>query len=255
MLSVAIIAKDAAATIGACIRSVRRLTDDAVVVIDTSTSDTTAQICRKAGARIFFRSLDNFAAQKNFALAKTRHNWVLSLDADEAASPTLVNQILTALPQTSVAAYKFPRLNFIFGKAIYHTNWSPQSDTHVWLFNKTKCNWTGQVHEHVSVNGSIGTLSGPKYHYHYRTVEEFLSKTNLYTSLEVSSEKPSLTGLLFRPVWLRVLFQPAWKFFRHYFLFAGFLDGWHGLFLSYLMAVYGLSLTVKSWQKSKNIFP
>ncbi|KKU64948.1 MAG: Glycosyl transferase family 2 [Candidatus Amesbacteria bacterium GW2011_GWA1_47_16] len=249
MFSVAIIAKNAADVIGSCIESVSPLTTDIVVVVDSSSSDTTSAVAEKSGARVFHRQFDDFASQKNYAVSLTKFKWVLSLDADETASEELIKEIKSAVPGTRFAAFAFPRINYIFGKSIYHTNWSPASDKHVWLFDKTRSHWENAVHERVSVDGPVGSLSAPKYHFHYRTVEEFLHKTNQYTTLDISSGSQSRFSSLIRPHWLRLILQPKWKFFRHYFLFAGFLDGWHGLFLSYLMAVYGACLAVKSWQK------
>ena len=50
-LGVAIIAKNEAARIAACLDSVRGLADDVVVVISDTTDDT-ATICRAHGARV-----------------------------------------------------------------------------------------------------------------------------------------------------------------------------------------------------------
>lgn len=241
MISVAVVARDAASTLPQCLESILPVSDDIVVVVDNRTQDNTAVIAQKYKARVFFRRFDDFASQKNYALSQTIHNWVFALDADEQLSPELSQEISNLKFQSSnYSAYTIPRQNYIFGRSMHHTNWSPKDDTHVWLFDKTTAHWEGAVHEQVIVTGRIGNLSSPKIHYNYKTVEDFLIKMNQYTSLE----RPKLR-LSLLPIY------PLWKFFRHYFMYLGFLDGWHGLFLSYLQAIYGLCVFVKSWQRTK----
>lgn len=217
-ISVAIIATDKSVILPQCLESAEKISDDVVIVTNSD------------------HEFLNFADQKNYAASKCKHDWVLSLDADEYLSPELIAEIKNL--DFSKAAYSIPRLNYIFGRPIFHTNWSPENDRHVWLFNKTKSHWEGQVHEHVIVYGSIGQLHHPKIHYNYQTVEQFMQKINQYTDFEALNKN-------FNPIFMFI--YPLWKFIRHYFVYLGFLDGWHGLFLSYLQAIYGLTVYIKSW--------
>ncbi len=216
--SVTIIATNRSVILPQCLDTAKKISDDVVIVTNAD------------------HEFTNFADQKNYAISRCLHNWVLSLDADESLSPELILEIKNL--DLSDDAYTIPRVNYIFGKSISHTNWSPENDRHVWLFDKTKCYWEGAVHEHVRVNGTIGHLRGPKVHYNYQTVEQFVDKMNHYTTFEAQNRKFS---------YLSLITYPIWKFVRHYFIYLGFLDGWHGLFLSYLQAVYGLSVYVKAW--------
>jgi glycosyltransferase involved in cell wall biosynthesis len=72
-----------------CLASVAACDD--VVVLDSGSTDRTAAIAREAGARIFTRSFDNFAGQRNYAQIEIpfRHPWVFHLDADERMTPEL----------------------------------------------------------------------------------------------------------------------------------------------------------------------
>lgn len=236
-LSVCIIAKNEELLLPHCLNSIRDLSSDVIVVVDSLSHDSTESLAKKFGAKVYSRIFDNFAAQKNFALTKAKHDWVFSIDADEQVSPELAQEIAQVLIHPDSSAYSIPRLNYIFQKPIYHTDWSPESDRHVWLFDKTKCTWVGDVHELVKVEGRIGRLHSPKVHNNYQTVEQFLDTIDLYTSLENRQVS---------------ILYPFWKFFRHYFLYLGFLDGWHGLFLSYLQSLYGWEVYVKSWQKKQH---
>ncbi|TSC88375.1 MAG: glycosyl transferase family 2 [Microgenomates group bacterium Gr01-1014_16] len=206
-LSVAIIAKDRALILPQCLESANKISDDVVIITNAD------------------HKFINYSDQKNYAVSKCKHDWVFSLDADEWLSPQLIEEIKNL--DFSYDAYLMPRLNYIFGKPIYHSNWEPSSDTHIWLFNKNKSHWSNNVHEEVKVNGKVGKLTNYKIHQNYRTVEEFIAKMNTYTSLESKTT------------------NPFYDFLRRYLWHKGFLDGKHGLFLSYLMMVYHTVTWVK----------
>lgn len=243
MLSVTIIAKDAASSLARCIKSVRSLASEIIVVVDSNTQDETADIARSLGAKVFTRKFDNFSSQKNFAVSKAKYEWILAMDVDEYISPQLSEEIKGVLSQAKYAAFIIPRQNYIFSKVIHYTDWGPNTDAHVWLWKKSRGKWVGDVHEEVVVQGLVGRLKGCKIHTNYNSVEQFIDKMNLYTSYEARNK---------RFTWWNLMVHPVWKFVRHYAVFIGFLDGWHGLFLSYLMAIYGLSIYVKAWEK-KNL--
>lgn len=236
-ISVAIIAKNASSTLDRCLLSVQKISDDIHVVVDSSTTDDTEKIAKKYRGHVYSRPLKNFSDQRNYASSLCKYSWILSIDTDEWVSTELVSEILSCdLGQKEFTAYSVKRLNYIFGKPIYHTNWSPEDDKHIRLFNKDYAFWQGDVHEHIQTRGKVGSLQNLLHHEVYVSVEQFLDKTNKYTSFESSNSNPLL---------------PMWKFIRHYFVFRGFLDGWHGLFLSYLMAIYGLEVNIKTWLKKK----
>jgi len=247
-LSLCVICRDAASILPDCLSSAGGLTDDLIVVVDDRTVDDTAVVAASLGARVFIHRFTDFAAQKNFAASQALNDWALFLDADERLSPELAIEItqLNLQPTTDnqqPAAYSIPRINYLFGKLMHHTNWDSVTDSHVWLYDRRHAYWQGAVHEQVSVSGPVGRLVSPKVHLNYTSVESFISKLNHYTTFEAARRK------FFFPL---VFIYPCWKFVRHYIVFAGFLDGWHGLFLSYLQAIYGLSAMVKSWEVAQN---
>ncbi len=212
MLSVAIIATSKPVILPECLQSAGQVSSDVVIVTNAD------------------HEFKNYADQKNYAVNRCANEWVLSLDADEVLSPQLTEE-LKHLDFKDVA-YIIPRKNIIFGKTINHTNWDPNGVLR--LFQKSKGQFVGMVHEQWQTSGSIGQVTGPIIHYNYATVEEFITKMNTYTVLEDRAENPGL------------------EFLRRYIWHAGFLDGWHGLFLSYLMAIYHLIVIVKLWEKRKS---
>ena len=208
MISVSIIAKDKSVILPACLDSARQVSDDVVIVTNTD------------------HKFINYSDQKNYTASKCKYDWILSLDDDEELSPKLISELSTLDPKL-YTAYRIPRLNIIFGKPILHTNWEPSADTHIWLYDKTRGHWENPVHEEIITSGPVGQLHDYKIHHSYQTVEEFITKTNDYTSREPRST------------------NPFFDFLRRYFWHLGFLDGWHGLFLSYLMFIYHLTTLVK----------
>ena len=99
-LSLCMIVRDEAALIGECLRSVRSLVDEAVVV-DTGSTDGTPRLAAEQGARVVaFEWIDDFAAARNHAIAQARGDWLLVLDADERLYPRHFETVrrLTANP-------------------------------------------------------------------------------------------------------------------------------------------------------------
>lgn len=232
MVSVAIIARDAGLLLDRCISSVKNLSDDIVVIIDDRATDNTKSIALKNKARVFVRKFDNFASQKNYAVSQTKHPWVLSLDADEWPEDRLIKEI-GDIKDWEYGGFLIKRKNIIFGRVMKFTNWEPEADKHIWLYNQKVGKWIGDVHEEVVVSGQIGELMYCKMHENYISVEQFISKMNDYTNREEKA------------------LNPFFDFLRRYIWHLGFLDGWHGLFLSYLMFIYHLVVWVKLWNSNQ----
>src|ERR1700677_998170 len=104
-----------------CLASVAPLVDE-IVVIDTHSTDATAAIAQKFGARVIQQEWLGYVGQKNFVLAQATHPWVLSIDADEEISPELAASILRLKndPKTeepgAPAGYEVSRLVFYRNK-------------------------------------------------------------------------------------------------------------------------------------------
>ena len=99
-LSVAIITRDEAHRIARCLESVAFA--DQIVVLDSGSTDDTVAIARRLGAEVEVTpDWPGFGVQKNRALDRCRHRWVLSLDADEQVSDGLAAEILQALREAA----------------------------------------------------------------------------------------------------------------------------------------------------------
>jgi len=220
-ISAVIITFNEERNIGRCLDSLAGMADE-VVVVDSFSTDRTAQICREKGARFIQHAFDGHIEQKNFALSQAQFPHVLSLDADEALSDTLRQSILAVKTQWNCEAYAMNRLTNYCGQWIRHSGWYP--DRKVRLFDRRLGHWGGlNPHDKVEmdVGSTVGFLSGDLLHYSYYTVEEHYIRARKYA--EIAARAMQARGK--RGSWFRVLFSPAFKFIRNYLFRQGFLDG------------------------------
>jgi glycosyltransferase involved in cell wall biosynthesis len=220
-LSVAIIARDAARQIGACLDSVS-FADDVVVVESGSTDDTLA-VAERHGARVVTRDWQGFGRQKQHAVGLARHEWVLCLDVDERVTPQLAASIRKAVASGKYKAWRMSRRNRFLGAWLAHGEGYP--DWTVRLFHRAHAGWSNdEVHEAVLTTTEIGRLDGDLLHDSAEDITTYLAKQNRYTSLH--AEALYRQGV--RAGYGRLLASPVARFLKFYFLRLGFLDGGPG---------------------------
>jgi glycosyltransferase involved in cell wall biosynthesis len=226
-LSVIIIAKDAGATIRRCLESVAWA--DEIVVVEHGSADRTADICRELGAKVHQTpDWPGFGPQKNRALDRAKGDWVLSLDADEWVTPELRAEIERAItPPGGGAAFRIPRRSSFCGRFMRHSGWWPDYVTR--LFRRETARFSDAlVHEKLTVNGAVGTLSQPLLHETVADLDQVLAKINMYSTASATmfhrqGRRASLAT---------ALLHGWWTFMSTYFLRLGFLDGREGFMLA-----------------------
>jgi glycosyltransferase involved in cell wall biosynthesis len=231
-ISATIITFNEQANIARAIESLRCC--DEVVVVDSGSNDRTVEIATNLGARVLEMQWRGYAGQKNFASESATHDWILSLDADEALSESLDAEIMRIKKNgPAFDGYTMPRMAQYLGRWILHSGWYP--DRKLRLFNRTKASWVGEfVHESVTVRGSIGHLESAILHYSCESLSEHLRMMDRYTTLaaqQIIAEKK-------RVGWAELLLDPPWTFFRSLVIQRGFLDGMEGLAIAYMAALY-----------------
>lgn len=126
-LSLAMIVKDEAETLGHCLASVRGLVDQAVV-LDTGSADGTPELARAMGAEVHgFPWGDDFSAARNASLAHCTGDWVLVLDADEALDALDHPKVRHAMGGDSVAAFRLPLRSYLLTGDQVTAGISPQA--------------------------------------------------------------------------------------------------------------------------------
>jgi glycosyltransferase involved in cell wall biosynthesis len=242
-ISVTIITKNEEANIRECLESVRWA--DEIVVVDSGSSDQTLEICNQYQAKVYQEDWQGFARQKNSAVAKTRNEWVLSVDADERVPKELQEEIANVLRRnSSVDGYFLARKNFFLGKWIKHCGWYP--DYTLRLFRKDLGYFEErEVHERVKVQGKVGYMQYPLEHFTYRSISDFIQRLDRYASLAAREMKKE--GRRFR--YIDLFFRPPFTFIQMYLLRTGFLEGYFGFLLSILYSFY----TFAKYSKLKEI--
>ncbi len=167
-----------------CIESLAGVADE-IVVVDSFSTDATADICRELGCRVTQRRMSGYGAQRQYATSLTSHPYVLALDADEMLSPALRASLLR-LKRAGLThrGYCFARLNFYCGVAVKHCGWYP--DTQVRLFDRRYANWNlNDVEESVIFRDDIvpERVDGDILHFRADTPEEFRAKTSKQAAL------------------------------------------------------------------------
>lgn len=212
--------------IGECLESLQGIADE-IIVVDSFSTDSTLDICRRFGCKITQRHLAGFGAQRQYATSLTTHPYVLAIDADEALSPALQESLLKlkqSEPQHRV--YAMSRLNFYCGVAVRHCGWYPDVQTR--LFDKRYANWNlRDVHERVIFRDSVRPqiLEGDLLHNRCDSPDEY-SRTLAHQSdiraAVLAAKESGITPLT-------PYMQGLGAFFRTYLRERGVLDGSVGL--------------------------
>jgi len=224
-----------------CLESLAGLADE-IVVIDSFSTDKTEDICKEFKVRFIKHSFAGHIEQKNFALSQASTDYVLSLDADEAVSPTLKASILNALGEPMKDGYSMNRLSNYCGKWISHGSWYP--DTKLRFFNRHKTSWKGtNPHDKAELSdGSVSAhLAGDIYHYSYYSVHEHISKLDYFST--IAADAYFKAGR--RTQFFNIIINPAFAFIRDYLFRGGFLDGYYGWLIARLTAGYTFQKYVK----------
>lgn len=218
---------------------------DEILILDSGSVDRTVELSGKLGARVIEAGWRGFAGQKNWAADQAAHDWILSLDADEALSESLEAEVLT-LKKTGPRfdGYTMPRLARYLGRWIFHSGWYP--DRKVRLYDRRKARWVGDfVHESVHVQGRVGHLESNILHFTCESLSEHVKTMDRYTTLaaqELAARKVKV------PLG-RLIGDPLWTFWKTYLLQRGFQDGFEGLIISYMAAFY----TFLKYAKARNM--
>ncbi|OGK16033.1 hypothetical protein A2690_01275 [Candidatus Roizmanbacteria bacterium RIFCSPHIGHO2_01_FULL_39_12b] len=242
MLSVVVLARNEEKNIEGCLKSLGFC--DEVLVIDDDSTDKTVEIAKKHEAKVIPRKLnDDFASQRNFALSKTVHDWVLYIDADEKVTDDLIQETAATLKNNPAAtAFYLRRRDFFWGRELkYGETQTARNRGILRLVKKGTGQWKGKVHEEWETQGETARFSNFIDHYPHQTIISFLRTINDYSSkraeeLYKNSVKTSV---------LSIFFNPLSKFIYTYFIKFGFLDGPAGFVYSFMMSFHSFLVRAK----------
>ena len=249
-LSVVIITYNEEARISNCIDSVKPVADE-IIVLDCFSTDKTVEIARAKGAIIKEEEWRGYIEQKNLALEFAKHNYVLSLDADERLDATLLAAIIEAKKSFSHKAYIMNRCTNYCGKFIRHGQWYP--DKKLRLFDKRIASWGGtNPHDKVVLSSplAVNHLPGDILHFSYDSIEDHVKNGNKFTTIAARS----LFERGKRASWINILCNPLWTFLHGYFVRLGLLDGVPGFIIAVISAHHTFLKYIKLYQLRQSSF-
>lgn len=227
-ISAYIIAYNEELNIGDAVKSV--LWADEVVVVDSNSSDRTAEIAASLGARVVQVPFEGFGRLRTAAIASTRFEWVFSLDTDERCTEAARDEIrrIVGSPD-AVDAYYVPRRNVFMGRWIKHCGFYPDY-RQPQLFRRNAITFDeAMVHEGYTVNGRSAYMKNYIWQYPYRDLSQLIGKMERYSSL--GARKLADRGR--SSSMLTAMVHGLVAFVRIYLFKLGFLDGWPGFVISF----------------------
>ena len=227
-----------------------------VFILDSGSTDKTISIATQAGAKVFTRNFDNYAAQRNYALRDLpiQTEWVFFLDADEFLTDELKLEI-SQMSQSGILnqydGYYIKRRFYFWGKWIkyggYYPNWLLR------LFKHTNASFDREINEHLTVKGKTGKLKSDFVDYNHKDFSEWVTKHNIYSTFEAKQfgelsaiktnfwgSQPERTAWIRQYIWNKYmppLLRPFVYFFYRYFIRFGFLDGKVGFIYHFMQGL------------------
>jgi len=233
-ISVVIIAKNEAHVIGNTLQSLQGVIHD-VVVVDSGSTDETMKICKQFNASVIETIWKGYGINKNKGIVVAKHDWILSLDADEAIDEELKHSLQQLSLQNEHEVFNIRFKNFFCNKRMRFGEWG--FDSHIRLFNRRQAKWDeAAVHESLLLpaGAKITTLKGNVLHYTVRNRQEYADKMNNYAMM--NAKKYFESGK--KPNFFKQYFSPAFSFLQHYIFRLGFLDGTEGYIIARTTARY-----------------
>jgi len=227
-LSVVIITLNEEKNIERCLKAAWQVADE-IVVVDSFSTDRTKEICEELEVVFVEHRFEGYIEQKNYSVAQSKFEYVLSLDADEVLSNELISSIRKVKKDPTYDAYKVNRMSYYVDRFIRHGHWFP--DKKLRLFKKNVGKWVGknphdifELREHQKAP----VLKGVLYHYTFNSIFEHLRQANNFSEIGANQLKNQKTFFLS----LKTIFSPIWGFLYGYIIRLGFLDGWYGLIIA-----------------------
>lgn len=242
-ISVVMIAKNAADILPECLASVAWA--DEVVLLDSGSTDTTVDIARQAGVKVFVNeNWQGFGIQRQRAQDYASGDYILMIDTDERVTPELAASLKAVLadPQPG-AVYSIARRNLFLGRFMRHSGWYPDRVTRLYARERYRYN-DNQVHESLNApDAKIIPLAGDLLHLTCRDFAGFQRKQLSYATAwaherHQRGKKVSLAG---------ILSHTLGAFCKTLLLRAGFLDGKQGWLLAVVNAQYTFNKYTELW--------
>lgn len=207
---------------------------DEVLVLESTSTDGTADAAREAGARVLETDWPGFVAQKQRAVQHASHDWIFSLDADERIPVALAAEIERVLRTDGAqVAFSVPRQTWWQGRPVRWGCWSP--DRRFRLFRRTDGQWAGRdPHDLWVPVGPTGRLHTPLEHRAYRGLGDHLATVARYAELQAMG----IVDGGGRARWWDWSVRPAVHLLKALIWKRGILDGPRGVAIAFVGAAH-----------------
>ncbi|MEK6921251.1 MAG: glycosyltransferase family 2 protein, partial [Nanoarchaeota archaeon] len=219
---------------------------DERVIVDSNSTDKTAEIAKKYTKKIYKRQFDGYGQQKQAAINKCTHDWILEVDADEVITKELQEEIqqLQKNPEkmNKHAAYNITRQEYFLKKPLMRSK-IPR------LYKKQSVQYKGEIHEYLEIKGSRGYLKGKIEHEsdNYDTIAKRVDKINEYTKREVEIKIKQGSWSIWK-VLVKMAIMPLGYFCWLYVRKGLMWKGYRGLIWSLLTAYYHFLIYAKIYE-------
>lgn len=286
-LSVVLATRNEEKNIGLCLKSVKDIADE-IIVVDEGSTDKTREIAGKYGAKVYkVKHEPIFHVTKQKALDKANSNWILQLDADERVTRELAKEIVEVVnlkteklkdrkiadskkaklfkrhqsliekrdgkigkESGDLVAFFVPRRNFFLSKPLIYAGAYP--DGTIRLVKKGKARFPAKsVHEQMEVDGEVGWLFNDLEHHDSPTLDRYLKRANRYTDLTASEFKKKKVPVNYPTLFYFSFIKPFFVFLKLYIRHKGFLDGMRGFIWSLFSALHFPIAYFKYWASEK----
>jgi glycosyltransferase involved in cell wall biosynthesis len=217
---------------------------DDVMVLDSYSTDGTAELCRDFAVRHLNEEFQGFGALRNRAIELAAHDWVVSIDSDERCTPEFAAEVRQQLVNPSAEAFLVPRMNFFLGRPVWHGGMYPDY-RQPQVFNRRCFRYCEDlVHEGWECNGRIGRFRNPVHQTPFASVAVAMRKADRYTTLMAQRYFSQGT----RATWRHLSVHPFLGFCRKFLVQQGFRDGKRGFLLAALHGYYCFFKYIKLWE-------
>ncbi|MGD1087963.1 MAG: glycosyltransferase family 2 protein [Verrucomicrobiota bacterium] len=217
---------------------------DEVVVVDSFSTDDTAQVCAQFGVRHVNVKFEGFGKLRNDALALLKHDWIVSIDSDERSTPDFADEVRRTLAAPRHTAYFVPRRNSFLGRPMRFSGMYPDY-RQPQVFDRRKFKYREDVvHEGFECDGTTGYFTSAIFQHPFPTLAVVMRKNDRYTTLmaERYFEQGRNAG------WTHMTLHPVGGFVKKYFFQQGFREGMHGFLIAALHAYYTFIKYAKLWE-------
>ncbi|MDQ7734492.1 glycosyltransferase family 2 protein [Halomonas sp. SpR1] len=181
-----VITLNEAHNISDCLKSLKRVCDE-VIVVDSGSTDETIDIAKRHGATIYNQAYLGDGPQKAFGVVYAKNDWILSLDADERLNDDAINAIQSLRLNDVQIAYSFYRKNHVGNHWIKAAGFYP--DAVVRLYNRTTSGYLNKkAHSSVKSPATYHTKTHIN-HFTYKDLSDWIHRINVLSTRDAWAMK------------------------------------------------------------------